>query len=158
MSTSLSYTVVGLISGAPVVAADYFTETTDGVTTPVTRDLEIDYTKDDLKVSGGDLSVVDGLNAIRQDLIQSLQLFEKEWFLDLQAGLPYWDQIFEKGADTAILKRLYQDVIEARRGVKLVKELNLRIDQSTRTLYVDFVVDTDLGELTVDNLAVLKRE
>lgn len=153
MTTSLSYTVVGLISGDPVVASDYFVEVEEAGT-PVPRDLEMDYTTGDLKVSGGDLLVVAGLNGIRQELTQRLQFFEKEWFLDLQAGMPYWDQIFEKGVNLSVLKRLYQDEIEATPGVKLVKELNLRIDKSTRILYVDFVVNTDLGELTIDNFAV----
>lgn len=157
MTASLSYTVVGLISGAPVVSSDYFVEIEDG-STSVPRDLEMNYVTGTLKVSNGDLSVVAGLNSIRQELTQRLQFLEQEWFLDLQAGLPFWDQIFEKGADISVLRRLYQDEIEATPGVKLVKELNLRIDKSTRTLYVDFVVNTDLGELTLDNLAIVERE
>lgn len=159
MTTTISYTVTGLISSAPIVSSDYFTEPDDGtLATPVPRDIKVDTVTGALSIENGDLVVVSGLESIQQELILRLQFFQKDWFLDLQAGLPYWEQILEKLTDVGIIKQLYQQEIEATPGVKLVKSLDVRVDSSTRTLYVDFVVSTDLGELTISNFASFEGE
>lgn len=151
MTASFSYNISGL-PVTDVVRAEYFSNVeAAGLAAPVGRDLQLSITTGELELLNGDLQIVSGLGGIRQEITQRVSFFEEDWFLDLQAGLPYFDEILEKLTDLKIIERLYRDEIEATPGVKSVKEMSLRLDQSTRTLYIDFVADSDLGELVVSN-------
>ena len=111
------------------------------------RDLKLDTTTGDLALSGGDLVLVSGTDAIAQDLRMRLRFFAGEWFADLDAGVPYFSQVLVKNPDVTQLRGVFRDAILATPGVKDLLELDLDFDSALRTLTLTFKVDTDLGEL-----------
>ena len=52
--------------------------------------------KNDLIIDTFDLSMVDGIEQIRQKLQIRLQFFYGEWYLDTTQGVKYFDEIFKK--------------------------------------------------------------
>ena len=64
------------------------------------RDLLLNTTTGDL-VIGTDLSWSTGLPAIAQACRIVMQMIAGEWFLDLDAGIPYWTDIFGQRSDLA---------------------------------------------------------
>lgn len=52
---------------------------------------------------------VTALEALRQKIERKLKLFRAEWFLDVESGVPYFQQIFERpntpGLTSSILAR-----------------------------------------------------
>jgi len=116
------------------------------------RDLLLDADGD--LVITTDLQWTYGIDAVVQSCRIALQMFQGEWFLDLDAGIPYWDQIL--GQKPAIAIAVARD--EFRRelltvsGVLEVIRLDVTFNGATRALTVVWQVRTALGETPVDTL------
>lgn len=52
---------------------------------------------DDLDLTNGRLTLVDGADATVQSLRGSYQLWQGEWFLNLRRGVPYSTRVIRKG-------------------------------------------------------------
>src|SRR5687768_16017759 len=59
---------------------------------------------DDNKIvfENGDLVFSTGIQAIVQQCRIAMQMFQGEWFLNLDAGLPYWESILGQKPTTAM--------------------------------------------------------
>lgn len=114
------------------------------------RDLKLDPTTGDLALSGGDLVLVSGVEAIAQDLRFRLRFFAGEWFADIDQGLPYFDQVLVKNPNVDQVRGIFRDCILGTDGVKNLLDLSLAFDSALRTLTLTFKVDTDLGELEAE--------
>jgi hypothetical protein len=108
----------------------------------------------------GDLMLVDGQlelfgdptipedfrAAVAQDLRTRLNMFRGEWFLDLQEGVPYFENIIGvKDPDKNQIKSIFRDAILATDYVTSVTSLDLVIDGSTRSATLDFVCTVSDG-------------
>lgn len=100
----------------------------------------------DLLFTDGDLSFVRGAEAVQQSLKIRLRFFQGEWFLDVNAGLPYSTQILVKNPNLVALRAIYRREIEETVGVGELRRLLLTYDPA-RILKVQYSVVTDLGEL-----------
>lgn len=99
----------------------------------------------DLDVKGIDLWLVDQAEQVRQQLLIKLKLWTGEWFLDVEFGTPYLQDILGKqltlsGAVAAIKKSILE--VE---GVRSIQEFNYNFSSQSRSLSVDFTVDTPFG-------------
>lgn len=108
------------------------------------RDLLLDA-DGDLIVENGDLLLVRGIEAIRQDAWCRLRFFRGEWFLDTLAGVEYFQRIFKKPADVDSARDIFQREILATPGVTEVVSLEVAFDGRTRVLTGSFVAKTDAG-------------
>lgn len=116
--------------------------------TPRARDLSFDFKTKKFKLSPvGDLSLVSDLEAIRQAVQIMCQTFLEEWFLDLDAGIPYFQNVLVKSPNIAAIRQIFKNKIESVPGVVAVTRLDLNFDRTTRSLKVDFAANTDLGEI-----------
>lgn len=112
--------------------------------------LDIALTTDhDLDTSTLNLRLVDGADRVRQQLLIKLKLWVGEWFLDLEFGTPYLQQILGKqltlsGALTALRKSILE--VE---GVRQIQSFEYTFSNSTRKLTVNFTVDTPYGIVEV---------
>lgn len=83
-----------------------------------------------------------------------LQRFVGEWFLDLDAGIPYWESILGARKDEAI--KVAQIVFRAELlkvwGVQSVLSLSVTVDGSTRVMTVAFSVKLKNGDTASDEL------
>lgn len=108
------------------------------------RDLLLDA-DGDFAIQSGDLVLVAGAAAIVQAVRIRLQFFKGEWYLDLAAGLPYYQSIFVKNPNVGVLQGIFRDEILNTPGVSSVESLTLNLDRQTRKLTVQYTASTDVG-------------
>lgn len=111
------------------------------------RDLTLNKLTNDLQFSNYDLSLVDTLEATRQRLTVKLRLFFREWFLQRDAGLPYYDSMNAKNPDLLILEGQIKRAILSTQRVLEILSFSANFDVETRTLSVSFSARTDDGIL-----------
>lgn len=103
-----------------------------------------------------DLQFTKGITAVAQSCRIALQMFAGEWFLDLDAGIPYWDSILAQKPDVAIkaARIAFRSELLTSDGVIDVLKLGVTYDGDTRTMSITWQVLTALGETPVDSIAV----
>ncbi len=115
------------------------------------RDLLLDTTGD-LKVEGNDLVIARGADAIAQDVAQRVKMVRGDYFLDLDKGLPYFEDVFVKNPNLPAFRAELREAILEAPGVKDVLEIAFTEDKAERTLTVDIRASTDVGELRLNSL------
>jgi hypothetical protein len=113
-------------------------------------DFKNDPTTWDLATYNGDLVLVDNADAIQQHLIQRLKLFRGEWFLDLDAGVPYFQDILVKNPNPVLVDGVLKDAILETPGVLELSSFSMTYDSTARTLVVAFQVETINGPVNVN--------
>ena len=71
----------------------------------------------DVYLDGNDLALTAVDIQTLQEIGIRLQLWRGEWFLDVQQGIPYLEQVFVKGTSTDTISSLFQNEILAADGV-----------------------------------------
>ena len=96
-----------------------------------------------------------GIPAIVQSCRIALLMFKGEWFLNLDAGIPYWQEILAKKPDVAraAAKIAYRDVLAAIDGVEEILKLDVAF-VAVRTLSISWQVRTAFGDSTVTSTTV----
>jgi len=104
----------------------------------------------DLIIDKGQIKLVgDGAETV-QHVRTRLQFYLEEWFLDLQAGTPYFQQIFTKPANLANIESILKSKILNTPGVSRLTEFSMDYEgESTRRLTVSFSAETIYG--VIDN-------
>lgn len=104
----------------------------------------------DLIIQSGQLRLVeDGAEAV-QHVRTRLQFYLEEWFLDLQAGTPYFQQIFTKPANLANIEPIFKTRILGTPEVERLLEFSMDYEGgSVRKLTVSFSAETSYG--VIDN-------
>lgn len=110
-------------------------------------------TDNDLVVTT-DLAWSTGIDAVAQSCRIKLQMFRGEWFLDLDVGIPYWDEILgqKAAAAIAVARQEFRDALLSVDGVLEVIKLEIAYDAPTRGLTITWQVRTALGDTPVDTL------
>lgn len=112
-------------------------------------DLRLDA-NGDLSIVNGDLSIISDKLEIDQLLKQRLQFFSGEWFLDIEDGLPWFDEVFVKNPDPVILNTIFKDIILTTPGVLGLDEFDLTLDTVTRVMTLSFRARTTEGPITFE--------
>ena len=112
-------------------------------------DLALDTTTGDLRLERGEVSVVDGADAIAQDWRLRLTLFEGEWVLDRRVGIDYQNQVFSAPPGRVLLRHIFETVTRETAGVSSVDRLELALDAAKRELAVSAQVTANTGETAV---------
>ena len=113
-------------------------------------DLKLDLIEHDLTLVNGDLQIVDGGNWVQQSIKQNLQAILGEWFLDRTVGLPWFDEILQKGTSSNRVKQLLIREIVNTKGIEKLNTLNINVDNRTRQASVSFEV-VALGTVITGN-------
>lgn len=110
--------------------------------------MDIELNSDwDIEVTGNDLTLVTGADAIKQHLGQRLKMFYGEWFLNMEQGIPYFQQVFKKNPNMAILDSIFKREIINTPGILQLLEFDLDLNSSTRILTLSFRVLSEDGEI-----------
>lgn len=91
----------------------------------------------------GDIDPVE----VAQHIRMRLRMWLGEWFLDLGEGVPYLDEILEKGIDDGSIGAILKAVILGTPGVATINSLSLKRDNAARTLNVTFEAVLDNGHV-----------
>lgn len=112
-------------------------------------DLKLDTTTHDLIIENYDLALVDGIDLVRQAIKQRLLLVLEEWFLDDTIGVPWYQYIFQKGADINRVKSILINQISGTEGVIKITSFDLDYNNVNRSLSVNFTAETNEGIINV---------
>lgn len=104
----------------------------------------------DFLVLAGDLVLTSdagtaGTNPVLQDILQRLQFFFAEWFLDNTQGLPWFTQILVKNPDQPTIDAIFQNVILGTPGVIQLSSYNFSPNNAQRILSISFIAVTTSG-------------
>lgn len=122
--------------------------------TPQTVDIALDAATGDLAFENRDLALVSGAELVKQRLSVILQLFKGEWFLDAEAGIPWFQEILEKGVDEAVVDAILRKAITDTTDVNRLLSYESEIDAATRTITVAFTVDTVYGPVEYEGALI----
>jgi hypothetical protein len=136
-----------ITSSLPAISSTVAAGTISTTAAPRVRDLAFDFKTGKFILAGGDLSLVADLEAIRQAVQVMCQTFVDEYFLDLDAGIPYFQNVLVKSPNIAAIRQIFKTRIEAVPGVVATTKLDLTFDRVTRSLKIEFAANTDLGEI-----------
>jgi len=113
------------------------------------RDFLLDPATGDLKIVNGDLVLSSGRDSVRQAITQALSLYKGEWFLDLDEGLPMFEEILVKdatgGPNFGAVRELLRQAILGCPGVKSVSDIALTYNAATRRATATFTAYSDDG-------------
>lgn len=113
-------------------------------TAPLT--FKLDSTGDlDFDTSLG-MSTLTGLEATVQSIKVACALFKGEWFWDLEAGVPYLQDILGHAYDQQAVLAIFRRQILTVPNVLQIIEIGSVFDSANRTLTVTFEVSTEFGE------------
>lgn len=99
----------------------------------------------DLRLTNGQLTLIEGDEAVAQSIKVRLQFFKGEWFLDTRQGIPYFEEVYIKAPKLNVLRSIFRATLLGTPGVDSVDSLALSVDVATRKLTVSFVVVLDTG-------------
>lgn len=94
------------------------------------------------------LAMTGDLDGIRQQVELRLGFFKGEWFLDEEAGLPWYEEILVKNPNLIRIRDIFRTAILSVNGISDVTYLDVRFTGAW-TVTVEFRATTDLGELGV---------
>lgn len=98
----------------------------------------------------GNLAVVDGLEEVRQAVVERLQTALGEWFLDTRLGVPYRQEILERPVDVDIVSAVMDNMILGVEGVDRVSGSTARLDSATRRLVYATTVHSSFGQVQIE--------
>lgn len=117
-------------------------------------DLKINELTGDLELTSGDVSLTTGSDSIDQHIRSNIRAFRGEWFLNLDDGVPYFQEVFKKNQSPAVVDAIFKEAILKTTGVIELTEFEINYDTDKRKLILDFSVNTVEGEINFDGLEV----
>ncbi|MDE2848196.1 MAG: hypothetical protein OXO51_15955 [Gemmatimonadota bacterium] len=97
----------------------------------------------------GDLAVVEGLEDIRQRVLEALRFGAGEWYLNRHAGVSYLTDVFVRPALVGVVSTILTDAIRAVEGVESVSGVQIELDTQARKMSYSATVHTAAGDVTV---------
>ena len=109
----------------------------------------------DLIIDKGQLKLVSDGAEVVQHVRTRLLFYLEEWFLDLQAGTPYFQQIFTKPARLGNIESILKTRILQTPGVEKLTEFSMEYQgESIRKLTVNFSAETSFGEIISEGVTI----
>ena len=101
-----------------------------------------------------DFTVVDGLESVKQRIVQRLLFWRGEWFLDTSKGIPYLPRaLVRRGSSPLLLRQVITDAIEEVDGVVAVRDIEVTYQAAERRIL--YVADIEATEGLIEALQVL---
>jgi hypothetical protein len=103
------------------------------------RDIALDINGDWLigpSPSGIDIQMIGDAPALQQAITIALKSFAGEWFLNLADGVPYWQDVFIKNPNPALIQSIFRAQILGVDGVTAVTSLTASLNYATRAVSI----------------------
>lgn len=113
------------------------------------KDLKLDA-DGDLLIDQYSLKLVDNIDQIIQNISIRLRFFLNEWFLDINAGLPWLEDILIKAPNQIRVESLIKDEILTTPGVDEITFFESNFDASLRKFFVNFSATADQTEFDME--------
>jgi len=109
----------------------------------------------DLLIENGSFVVVDKGAETAQHVRSRLLFYFGEWFLDVQAGVPYFQEVFTKPANLANIESILKQTIIQTPGVETLNEFSMDYEGAgTRQLNVQFSATTIYGVIDKEEVTL----
>jgi hypothetical protein len=93
---------------------------------------------------------ITGIDGVAQLVAIALRLFKEEWFLNLNKGMPWFQEIFGEKLDEPLVRKRIAEIVLAVPGVTGITSLNLSFVSSARQLTITLTVRTAFGDTPPD--------
>lgn len=108
--------------------------------------LALDASHDLYQSAQSGVAIASGVDSVVQGITTRLRLFRGEWYLDVNAGMPWFEEVFtDGGQDIRRIESALKTQILAEPGANSILSFNLDFDGPTRDLAASFEVDTIYG-------------
>lgn len=109
----------------------------------------------DIIVDDGQFKLVTDGAKVAQHVRSRLLFYQGEWFLDLSAGVPYFQKIFTKPADVGEVESIIKSEILQTEGVERLLTFESDYNSETRKLTMSASLETvygviDMSEVTLN--------
>lgn len=111
------------------------------------RGFKLDEDHDLSLDDAGRFEFVDGDEATGQEIATRLLLFKGEAFTDTREGVPYFQEIFQKGIDPARVRALIRNTIASVPSVVDVPSCEISTDPATRIATATWTARTNTGRV-----------
>lgn len=99
----------------------------------------------DLDLSTNDFQLIDGVEAVKQELQIRYRFFLGEWFLDPSEGVPYIRDVLKKAPNEARVRAMLIEVAKTTPGVESVESIDLDLDSANRRLTVSLDLEANVS-------------
>lgn len=106
----------------------------------------------DIYLDGFDLALVAGIDEVVQKLSQRLKLFKAEWFLDINAGLPYYTDILVKSPKISVVEAAIRNEILSCEDIEAMTAFEMTYDNGLRKLIIKFIAVSIEGVVAVSEI------
>ena len=97
----------------------------------------------------GNLEIVDGLEDVRQRVLERLRYWLAQWFLRVEDGVPYRPEIFQRSTSVGLASAVVSDQIRSVEEVIGVSNVVAEIDPVTRRMTYAARVSTTQGTMEI---------
>lgn len=115
------------------------------------RDLKLD-SFGDLAIENGDFVLLEGIDAIAQEIRIAVQLWRGEYAFDGDLGID-WQSLLQKGVDDSTIAAALRKTIAAIVGVSSVDKIEI-VRQDNRRAAISIAVTSDVGAVATVTTAV----
>ncbi len=117
-------------------------------------DISIDDNRD-LLIVDNDLILNDGRDRVIQELNIRLAYYLGEWFLDRNAGVPYFEVIFLKTTPIQTVNAVFLKEINDTENVNEILEFETSLNNDSREFILNFKVDTAFGIINFNEVITI---
>ena len=114
------------------------------------KDLTLDPFNHDLLITNFDLSTVDDVDQITQNLGIRLRFFLGEWFLNIGVGVPYYQSILVKSPNQINVESALKSEIINTVGISEILSFASQYDNRTRQFSLQFSALSDAGPIIIE--------
>ncbi len=111
--------------------------------------VSLDFSNSDISLdNSGSLKPVSDLERVRQKILQRLRFFKRDWFLNINEGIPYKEEILTRPANAGLAASIFNKEILQEDGVTGIGKVSTKIID--RTLLYQATVQTIYGDIEVE--------
>ena len=99
----------------------------------------------DFELVSGSLTMLEGVEALAQNIQNRLKMWRGEWFAALTSGVDYLTLFDQKLLVQQKARKAFRDVILAESRITNLKSMDITFDNATRTMSVYFVAESTEG-------------
>ena len=100
--------------------------------------------------ANGEIVVLEDLEALRLKVNERLSLFRGTWLLDINAGVPYLQDIMKKPVDPGLAASILNNEILKEEEVTSIGEIETDLDPDTRVFTYTATINTIYGTTTAE--------
>ncbi len=111
----------------------------------------LDVSTGDIAIdANGNLALANSIEGLRQKVIQKLLFFQGEWFLDVQDGIPYLQDILTRPVDAGMVASIFNSAILEEVEVTGLGNVSSSLNPNTRRFSYNAIVNTIFGDMEIN--------